>query len=127
MTVKTVKSRNSDRRSGKAWSKKHEASVKALSPEDQARKAHKDAERKAALTPPLERSRVERGSNFTMPRITWEWCTSTLAACFPNTHRLRMVDACIASEKGHPVGDSSLVIESNPEIKATRSYRKNGR
>lgn len=127
MTAKVAKSRNSDRRSGKAWGKSHDAPVKVLSPEAQARKALREAERKDALIPPLERSRVGRGSNITMPKITWEWATNIMASRFPNTRRAVMVELCIAQEKARPIDDSPLVVELNPEARATKSSRKNGR
>lgn len=94
--AKTAKTRNPDRHgSGKAWSKNHDAPVKVLTPEQQAHKAHKDAER--------ARKRVvgsERGPSITMPRFTWEWAAETMiGGRITTTRRFRMVEACMALER----------------------------
>lgn len=44
--AKTAKTRNPDRKSGKAWGKNHTPTIKTLTSEQQERKAHKDAERR---------------------------------------------------------------------------------
>lgn len=96
MAAKTAKTRNGDRRSGKAWGKNHNAPVKVLSPEAQERKAHKDAER--ARRGPASH---ERGSNITMPRFTWEWAAESISAGtrLAHTRRFRMVEACMAQQR----------------------------
>lgn len=90
------KTRNSDgRKSGKAWKKSHNAPVKTLTPEQQERKAQKDAER--------ERRRTvshERGSNVTMPSFDWEWATETMQGRHIHTRRFRTVEACMREQRG---------------------------
>lgn len=111
MATKNVKTRNPERRSGKAWGKGHSVEVKALSPEA---KAQKNAKRIPVV------ARDDRGSSITMPRITWGWAGEVMAARWPNTRRVRMVDAVLAQKHG----DAPPVIEPNPEA---RAFKKNGR
>lgn len=126
MATKAVKTRNPDRRSGKAWGKNHNAPARVLSPEAQARRAAKKAKRAQVI-------RHERGLSITMPNITWEWATETMRSRWPNTRKVRVVDTYIAMTKGNT--DSAdglpLVVEPNPEAKASRkalaSSRKNGK
>jgi hypothetical protein len=94
IVAKTVKTGNPDRRSGKAWGKNHAAKVKVLTTEQQEHKAHKDAER--------ERRRVasqDRGSNVTMPKISWDWCAEATAGRMTGTRRLRVVESVFAKER----------------------------
>lgn len=72
-TAKATKTRNPDRRNGKAWGKGHNAPAKVFSREAQERRAHKRAERERARTP-----RSERGFSVTMPKINWEWVTEAM-------------------------------------------------
>lgn len=88
-----TKTRNPDRKSGKAWSRGHSTTVKAKSPEALARKAEKDARRaqRATLAHP--------GPNITMPRIDWNWFGEIMAARWPATRRRRSVDAILDLER----------------------------
>jgi hypothetical protein len=95
MATKTAKTHNSDRKSGKAWGRNHVATAKTLSPEAQARKAHKDAER-------VKKAPVShvRGSNITMPKFTWEWAAEAMSGTrLTHTRRFRMVEACLERER----------------------------
>ena len=89
-----TKVRNSERPgNGKAWSKRHNAPVKAKSAESLARKAEKDARRaeRAPLTHP--------GPNITLPRIDWNWFGETMASRWTPTRRRRSVDAILDLER----------------------------
>lgn len=88
-----TKTRNSDRKNGKAWGKGHNAPVKAMSAEALQRKAEKDARRaqRAVQTHP--------GPNITMPKIDWNWFGEIMAARWPATRRRRSVDAILDLEK----------------------------
>ena len=88
-----TKTRNSDRKSGKAWGRQHNAPVKPKSAESLQRKADKDARRAA-------RSELAHpGPNITMPKIDWEWFGEIMAARWPGTRRRRSVDAILDLEK----------------------------
>jgi len=88
-----TKTKNPERRSGKAWSRNHNAPVKAKSAEALARKAEKDARR-------AERAEFSHpGPNITMPRINWEWFGNIMASRWPATRRRRSVDAILDLER----------------------------
>lgn len=111
MATKGVK--NSDRKTGKAWKKDHGVAVKAMTPEAKARKAERG--KKPVGSP--------RGSNFTMPKISWGWATEVMAERWPNTRRVRGLDAEIERLRGRG-SNFPTEIEPNPEAKAAA---KNGR
>lgn len=95
MAKQTAKTRNPERRSGKAWGKSHTPTIKTLTPEQQERKAQKDAERARKRSP-----RREPGYNYTMPSFTWEWAGETMRGQHTNTRRFKMVERCMADERG---------------------------
>lgn len=104
----TSKTRNSDRKNGKGWSKSHNAPAKTVSPEKQARRAA----RKANV------SGTTKGSSVTMPRFTWDWAAETMVGGrITGTRKYRMVDACLVRGHGRGGTDAPLVIEANPEAK----------
>jgi hypothetical protein len=114
MATKTAKTRNSERKSGKAWGNGHAATAKVLSPEAVARKAEKEARRGKRV--------VGTGliSNITAPETSWDWFGEMMACRWPNTRRVRMMDAVQAREKGRPSAEPVLAIEPNPEAKTLR-------
>jgi len=81
------------------------------------------------------------GSSITLHNVTWEWATKAMTARWPNTRRVRLLDAWIEQNKGTARHDGvPLVIENNPEAKessakpsrksvarAGAADRKNGR
>jgi hypothetical protein len=119
MAAKTpTKIRNPERGNNKAWSKSHNAPVKALSAEAQERKAKKDVKRAQVV-------RYDRGASITMPRITWGWVAETMSGRLTQTRRFRTVEIYMAQERrGRKSDDQTFAIESNPEVKTSR---KNGR
>lgn len=90
MTAKTAKVRNSERKSGKAWSKKHGAPAKVLSPEALVRRGQRAA---------LKEAPEKRGPNITMPKVDWNWVGLNMAARWPGTRKRRAVDAIIDLER----------------------------
>ena len=112
----TAKTRNPDRKNGKAWGKNHAPAVKVLSPEAQLRKAEKDLRRQRTA----QFSGYDRKPNITMPRITWRWAEEIMVARWPSTRRLRMLDAALAQQRGKPRSAVALAVEPNPEAKVSR-------
>lgn len=93
--MKTAKTRNPERRSGKAWGKSHnDPAKKKLTAEQEARKMHKDAERKKRRP-----AQSERGFSLTMPQLTWEWCADSMNGRMANTRRYRTMDAVFNQER----------------------------
>lgn len=88
------KTRNSDRRNGKAWGKNHSPQVKSLTKEQQERKVHKDAERTKNKKP-----RKEAGNSYTMPKMTWEWATDSLGGRNNHTRRARIIARAMEQER----------------------------
>lgn len=93
----SAKTRNSERKNGKAWGKSHNAPVKVLSAEAQQSKAHKDAERRRKRPP-------AGGSPLTMPKITWDWLTETMRGMHTRTKRYKTVEDFINLSKSRPNG-----------------------
>ncbi len=128
---KNVKSRNSDRRSGKAWGKDHTATTEVLTAEQEQNKKIKQIERKNRQIS-RHAARVaakEVGPSVTMPKISWEWATKMMVARWPNTRKVRTMNEVLANE-GRRVQDdySTTEVEPNPEAKkVSAKARKNGR
>lgn len=128
--TQTAKTRNTERRSGKAWGKHHNPTVEEIR-----RAQERDGRRKEKRAAREKRVVVhgERGLNITMPQINWEWATETMRARWPNTRKLRVIDAYIALGKAAPKTEDGVPVVSvmdNTEVKASRraaSSRKNGR
>lgn len=118
MVAKTKGTRNSDRRSGKAWNKDHGVEVK----KNPNAKAEYEARRAARR---VNNPRLERGSSLTMPQISWEWCTQILATRWPNTRKSGMVYTCIERKIGD--NGSPGEVEPNPEAKKASRSQRNGR
>lgn len=111
--TKTAKARNPDRKSGKAWSKNHGVTKS------------KPAVDEKVLAP--EKKVSAGGSPVTMPTVSFESLAKLMAARWPSTRKVRAIDAYIDWHKGRGgVKDEGvpLVVESNPEAKAPRQFRK---
>ncbi len=126
MATKAVKTRNPERRSGKAWGKNHNASDKVLSQETKDRMAARKSKRS-------QETKSDRGLNVTMPKITWGWATEILRHRWPNTRKTRVIDMYTSMSKGSvdPNNGVPLAVEVSSEVKSSRkstaSSRKNGR
>ena len=118
--TKTAKARNPERRSGKAWGKNHGVE-------------------KAKKTPSAEkveaRPKVSKGGcPITMPTVSYEALAKMMISRWPNTRKVRTIDAYIDFYKGKgSVKDESMpvVVESSPEKAKSQRWargdRKNGR
>lgn len=109
------KSRNGDRNNGKAWGKNHDAKPKVLTNEQEERRAVKLARREQNRTAPMK-----TGPSYTMPKITWDWATETVAGRHHQTRRYRIVGMCMAHERGREYVEST---ETKEEAKTSRKRR----
>lgn len=103
--AKTAKTRNPDRKNGKAWAKNHTSTVRVLSTEAQMRKAEKE-DRRSKRQP-----QDKPGFNITMPKISWGWAQEAMAARWPNTRRVRTMDLVFAQERRGRSDPTALVSE----------------
>lgn len=108
------------RKSGKAWSKAHNAAPKILSEATQKRRA----EHKLAVA---RRIRHEPGSPTTMPEINWDWFQDIMTYRWPSTRRLRSIDNHMAQTRGKRRYDESVpvvvVTQANSEDKKPSGAR----
>lgn len=96
MAKQTAKTRNPDRRNGKAWGKHHNLTVADVQ-QAQDRRA-KQATRRAARE---AKAVVHHSGGFsvTMPSFDWQWFGEVMRGIHTHTRRFRMVDACMAQER----------------------------
>ncbi len=107
--LKTKGARNSDRKNGKAWGKNHGVLKAKRTPSPE-----KVARREA-------RPQSHGGPSITMPAITWDWMEQTMVSRWPNTRKVRVVEAFFAMKRPSvkAAEDAPAVIETNPEIEAS--------
>lgn len=101
-----TKTRNPDRKNGKAWGKNHDKVTSAKT---------KPEKEKKAKSP-----RHPRGSSITWPKITWEWAMESVSGRHTGTRRFRLIDECIRRRPEI----ISAEVEPNPEAKPLKKSEK---